>query len=131
MAGVWGPSFSPSPQNDHAVSVSPLVYRQAMLPADRRTIEACPSAIFHLHSPGYHQIDILLGVLNGHALEVNLEPSGPSLEKLLPTFQKVQERKIPLLLSNDWQQVEELGAVLSPHGLAILYVPITSGSFDM
>lgn len=125
--GQWGSLFNPSPQNDVSVSVSPKTYREGMLPIDQKTVQAWPSCLFHLHSAGYRHIDALLDILEGRALEVNLDPSGPPLEKLLPVFRKVQDRHVPLLvLCNQWNQVEELISGLSPQGLAVYHAPVTA-----
>ena len=123
--GQWESRFNPSPQNDISVSVSPKTYCEMMLSVDQKTVQAWPSALFHLHSAGYRHIDSLLDILDGRALEVNLDPSGPPLDKLLPVFRKVQDRHVPLMLhSHHWNQVEELTAALSPRGLAFYYVPV-------
>ena len=126
--GVWASRFTPTPQNDLSVSVSPIMYSELMLPADGRTAEAWQSPLFHIHSAGVQIVDCVLDMLDGRALNIVIDPAGPSLDELLPVFHRVQARQLPLhLSSNDWEQVEELTAILSPRGLAITYQPVTSG----
>jgi hypothetical protein len=123
--GVWAPGFTPMPQNDTSVSVSPRMYRELLYPCDLRTIQAWRYPMFHTHSAGVHLLEGMLELLsNRGALNVVIDENGPSLEKLIPVLRKVQEGKVPLhLVSGLWQQVEELILALSPKGLAISYVP--------
>lgn len=122
--GMWGPRFILTPQNDHAISVSARTYRELMLPADRLTVQACPLGVFHMHSAGFQHIDTVVGILEGHALQISLDPTGPSVKALLPAFGRVQEQGTPLLLvANTLEQVQELANNLSLRGLAIYHIP--------
>jgi hypothetical protein len=67
----------------------------------------------------------VLDALDGHALNVDIDPSGPKPAKLLPLLSRVQERRVPLhLLAFDYEVARELAERLSPTGLAITYQPI-------
>jgi len=124
--GLWAPKFTPTPQNDSSVSVSAKMYRELMLPADSRTVHAWQSPVFHLHSAGSHLVECVLDILEGRALNVVIDPAGPSLDELLSILRRVQAWRIPLhLISTDWEQIEELTATLSSCGLAVSYVPLS------
>ena len=122
--GVWAPAFAATTQNDCSVSVSPSTYGNLMLPADQVTIERWEYGLFHLHSAGLHQLDHVLGQLHGRAVNVTIDPSGPSLEELLPILERVQERHVPLhVLVFSREHARLVEQCLQPHGLAILCWP--------
>jgi len=123
--GLWAPEFAATTQNDCSVSVSPSTYERLMLPADRATIERWEYGLFHLHSAGLHVLDHVLGLLHGQAVNVTVDPSGPSLDELLPILQRVQERGVPLhVLVFSREHVRLMERHLSPRGLAILCWPM-------
>ena len=112
-------------QNDASVSVSPVLYRSVMGSVDRELTREWTHTIFHLHSAGLQVLDEVLDALDGHALNVDLDPSGPKPAELLPLLSRVQERRVPLhLLAFDYDVARELAERLSPSGLAITYQPI-------
>ena len=85
--------------------------------------------IFHLHSAGLQVLDVVLdevlSPLRGGALNVDIDPSGPSVDALLPALRRVQARHIPLhLLAFDVDQARTLTTELAPAGLAVTYQPV-------
>jgi hypothetical protein len=73
------------------------MYREFLLPCDRRIAENFEHSMIHLHSAALHVVDDLLDVDPLTAIQVAFDPSGPSLEQLMPVFAKIMERK-PLLI---------------------------------
>ena len=76
-----------------------------MAPLDRRVAQTWPNPIFHLHSAGLHVLDAVVELLGGpadgqtrRALNVDLDPSGPPMDRLLPLLAGVQARGVPLHL---------------------------------
>jgi hypothetical protein len=123
--GLWAPSFDPMLQDDASVSVSPSMYRRVMRSADERMTGGHGRAIFHLHSAGLQVVDEVLDILDGRALNVDVDPSGPGLDEIVPVLRHVQARRVPLhLLTFDREQARSLAALLSPAGLAITYQPL-------
>jgi len=123
--GIWGPTFNPMPQDDASVSVSADLYRRIMKRADRRVARAWKRPIFHLHSAGLQVLDDVLDMLDGRALNVDIDPSGPSVEALVPALRRVQARRIPLhLLVFEADHARALASALSPVGLAVTYQPV-------
>jgi hypothetical protein len=123
--GIWGPTFNPMPQDDASVSVSADLYRRVMKRADGRVARAWKRPIFHLHSAGLQVLDDVLEMLEGRALNVDVDPSGPPIEALLPVLRRVQARRIPLhLLVFNPDQARALAGALSPAGLAVTYQPV-------
>jgi hypothetical protein len=138
--GVWAPTFDPMPQDDASVSVSPELYRRVMASADRRVAQTWTNPIFHLHSAGLQVLDDVLGLLDDkgaadhagdavdgpgrRALNVDLDPSGPPVDQLLPLLAEVQDRGVPLhLLLWDLDRLRAVTESLSPRGLAVTYQP--------
>jgi hypothetical protein len=127
--GIWGPTFNPMPQDDASVSVSAGLYRRVMARADRRVARTWKRPIFHLHSAGLQVLDDVLdnalGALRGGALNVDIDPSGPSVDALLPALRRVQARQVALhLLAFDVDQARTLATELAPAGLAVTYQPV-------
>ena len=119
--GVWAPAYSPMAQNDTSVSVSVRQYAEIMLPADRMTVRAWRYQMFHTHSGGAHLLDTMLDFLGGgQALNIVLDPNGPTLPELFPVLGRIQERRVPVhLLARTWADVDLIRSTLSPVGLAI------------
>ena len=123
--GIWAPEYSLHPQSDASVSVSASMYRDLMAPADRRIAQAWRASIFHLHSAGLQVVDEVLEYLEGRALNVVLDPTGPGLTELLPVLRHVQASGTPLDV-NVFSGADVQGVVggLDANGLAILYQPL-------
>ena len=122
--GLWAPDFAATTQNDCSVAISPAMYRDLMSPADRLTIEPWTHGLFHVHSGGLHVLEHVLALLRGQAVNITVDPSGPSLDALIPVFRQVQERGIPLhVLVFSPDDARRLEASLSTSGLAILCWP--------
>ena len=124
-AGVWAPGYSILPQDDASVSVSEAMYRELMAPADRRIAHAWRASIFHLHSAGLQVVDEVLGLLDGRALNVVIDGSGPALAELLPVLQHVQAAGAPLhAMVFSSADAEGIVGGLDARGLAVTYQPL-------
>jgi len=120
--GIWAPGTVVRTQCDATAFLSSKQYRDWFLPYDVKISEAFDYSIIHLHSCSLHVIDDLLMISKPMAIQITLEdePKGPSLENLLPTFQRILESK-PLLLEGKISE-DQLSLLLEnlPHaGLAI------------
>lgn len=118
--GIWAPGTVVRTQCDATAFLSGVQYAQWFLPHDERICETVDHSIIHLHSCSLHTVDALLAVERPQAIQVTLEDPGPSLEEMLPTFQKVLGSK-PLLLEGKLsdEQVRWLQDRLPAGGLAI------------
>lgn len=119
--GVWAPGYTPTAQNDASTSVSPGLYLEVMEPADRKTCAPWRYQMFHTHSGGWHLLETMAGFLEGgRALNVVVDPNGPSLDDLLSVLRRLQDRRVPLHLAVfEWRDVDRLARALRPNGLAI------------
>lgn len=124
-AGVWAPGYSIEPQSDASVSVSRDMYGELLAPADRRIAQAWRASIFHLHSAGLQVVDEVLGLLEGRALNVVIDGSGPAFAELMPVLQHVQASGAPLHV-RAFSQADVDGVVgeLDASGLAVTYQPL-------
>ena len=94
---LWAPGHSVVYQEDASVLLSPSMYREFLLPCDRRIAESFEHCMIHLHSAALHVLDDLLEVDPLAAVQVAFDPSGPSIDQLVPILAKIMQRK-PLLI---------------------------------
>ena len=119
--GLWAPGFAPTGTDDTSVSVSRAAYDKLMLPADRVTAAPWRHYLFHAHSGGAHLLESTIDFLgDGRALQVVLDPNGPSLRDMLPMLRRIQESRVPLHVhAYSWADIDTLRSHLSPTGLAL------------
>lgn len=120
---VWSKKSVAYNQEDSAALLSPTLFRDFLLPLERRQCEAAEINFIHLHSSCLWPVDLLLEDHAYAVLEINIdhEGAGPSLPKLMPTFKKIQAARRPLLLWGDispadWRLLRD---ELNPAGLSI------------
>jgi hypothetical protein len=120
---LWSRQTIAYNQEDFAALLSPEMFRDLLLPLERQMCAAAEVNFIHLHSGSLYPVDMLLEDDSYDVLEVNLDRAGPgpSLAGLLPTFQRIQAARRPLLLWGeispaDWQLLRR---ELNPAGLSI------------
>jgi len=92
--GIWAPGTVVRTQIDNAAMLSPKVYREQVLPHDRKVIESFDFPLIHLHSVCMHVVDALLEVEALKAIQVSVDfPGGPLAEEIMPTLEKVAGKK--------------------------------------
>jgi len=92
--GIWAPGTVVRTQIDNAAMLSPEVYRERVLPYDRKVIESFDFPLIHLHSVCMHVVDALLEVEALKAIQVSVDfPGGPLAEEIMPTLEKVAGKK--------------------------------------
>jgi hypothetical protein len=97
--GIWAPGTVVRTQCDASVFLSPKHYAEWYQPYDVKISQAVDYSIIHLHSCSLHTVDALLEVERPHAIQVTLEDesSGPTLEEIMPVFDKMLRVK-PVIL---------------------------------
>jgi hypothetical protein len=111
--GIW--------LQDDAVSVlSPRFYEKYFLPLVQRIARAFPCVAFHLHGNYLWPVDLVLQVKEIAVLDLNYDVGVCQLEKLIPAWRKIQERK-PCLAFADGTLAEfdHILDELSPAGLSL------------
>jgi hypothetical protein len=126
---LWAPRWTVMTQQDAAFSFTPQKYRELLLPADKMVIQSFDYTVMHLHSISLHTLDDLLAIDELACIQIVLDPMGPSIDSLLPTFAKVLERK-PLVIFGDLsdQALDLLLNTLPPSGLCVMVQPAGSAS---
>ena len=116
--GIWCPGRCILFQQDYAVSLSEALFDAFIMPTCRRVADAFDYSVIHTHS-GFPQLaQWMLGQDELTAIQVALDPNGPSLEESIPVWNDILDRK-PLIISGPLtaQQLDMLLAKLSPSGL--------------
>ena len=122
--GLWVPGTNATTQNDLASLISPRMYAEFLAPCDRRICDSLEYPIIHLHSNCMHVLDPVLDVEGFSAIQIGADPGeqDPTLEELIPSFVKVQERDVGLIIQCSRANRAELDSLidaLSPEGLIV------------
>ena len=120
--GIWSPGTVVRNQSDATSFLSPDHYAEFVYPYDMRIWESVDYSIQHTHSSALHHIDVLLQNERPHAIQVtvDIQPTGPLVQQVIPTFQKILEKK-PLIIEG-WltgDEVRLLQKELPADGLSI------------
>jgi len=122
---VWTPGTCMLYQDDAAAVLSPALFQEFVLPCEQEILKQYARTMIHTHSGTLHiMIDGLLSLGSLHGIEVQFDPSGPSLSALLHCFKRIQEHKA-LLISGELADltidgIKTLLRELSPRGLCLL-----------
>lgn len=120
--GLWAPGTACWSQEDGAGLVGPKLYRERILPFDRRIWASVEYAMFHTHSAGLPvMVDALLEAPELECVECTVDAGGPAVDELLPLWKRVLESGKSLLvcLEESTPQVDRVVAELPAAGLAI------------
>jgi hypothetical protein len=118
---------SPVLQEDNVAMLSPSLYREFVLPQDERILVAFPHALFHTHSSSAHiLLDDLLACPLVKSVDScwDLPPFGPPVQKLIPSYHRIQEAGKSLYVVAVGCPAEEdllLLRDLDPRGLCIFF----------
>jgi len=129
---LWSPGPCAYTSEDSTTFLSPALFRRFLLPADIRISQAFPYGFMHRHSVSQHNLAGLFDLNPTWAIEVTLDPTGPTVAELLPTLQAVQAARRPLILFGlrDAAAISELRAGLSPRGLCLIVQAETPAEAD-
>jgi len=107
-------------QDDAVALISPRHYRQFLLPCEKRIAAALPASGIHLHPGSLFVVDDLIEIPELDVIEINYEPYGVTLEKMLPFLIKVKKSK-RLVLWGDFttEDLVFLNRNLSPDNLCL------------
>jgi len=90
---LWGQKKGAWFQDDAVALISPRHYRQFLLPCEQKIATALPASGIHLHPGSLFMVDDLVHIPELDVIEINYEPYGVTLEKMLPFLIKVQKSK--------------------------------------
>ncbi len=120
--GIWAPGSVVMTQADASASMSAEMYGEFFLPYEVEICKQFDFSTVHLHSGFLHTVDVFLKPEYPTAIQVALDTGSTpvTVHSLLPTFQKVLDRK-PLLVMGimSSRELEELREKLPANGLYI------------
>ena len=122
--GLWSPGRSVWLQDDTSSMMSLRHYRSTFL-EPMRAMSVYPFGVLHLHAPSLHMAETLADVPNIRAINVYFDAPGITLQAAMPTLQRLQARKMPLILAKDvyagfsLEEYREILDGLSPAGLSV------------
>jgi hypothetical protein len=119
---LWSPGACGYSSEDSTTFLSPAMYRRFFLPADIQISQVFPYGYIHRHSVSQHNIPALLEMNRNWAIEITLDPTGPTVGELLPLLRRLQAAGRPLILFGLAQpeQVQEVMAELPARGLCLI-----------
>ena len=122
--GLWAPERAIWLQDDTSSMMSLEHYEQFFL-GPMRTMSVFPYGTLHLHIPSLHLAEALAAVPNIRAVNLYFDSPKISLQQAMPTLQRLQARRVSLVLAKDvyegftLSEYEELLEGLSPRGLSV------------
>ena len=122
--GLWAPERAVWLQDDTSSMMSLDHYAEFFL-EPMRTMSVFPYGALHLHIPSLHLTETLAAVPNVRAINFYFDSPKISLQQAMPTLQRLQAQKMPLVLAKDvyegftLAEYEEILEGLSPHGLSV------------
>jgi hypothetical protein len=122
--GLWAPEPAAWLQDDTSGMISLEHYCQFFLEPMHK-ISVFPYGVLHLHAPSLHLAETLAQVPNVRTINFYFDSKRITLQSALPTLQRLQARKMPLVLAKDvyegfsLEEYEEIIDGLSPSGLSV------------
>jgi len=93
----WGPEKTLWLQEDAMALLSPGIYREFILPADRRIASEFGAVAFHLHDTGLFGLEDLLSIEDLDVIELNFESAVSDVEAVFRGWSRIQKHK-PLII---------------------------------
>jgi len=115
---MWTPGTTTTWSEDLSTLFSPEMYREFFLPFDEEMASRFDYPVLHVHTGEAHCFR-MWGEIDGLILEVTTDPTGPTLQEVMPLLIELQEH-MPLMVQV--QSDEEMAltlATLSPRGLEV------------
>ncbi|MEW5717457.1 MAG: hypothetical protein AB1817_02405 [Chloroflexota bacterium] len=118
---VWAPGQLVRFEEDATILFSSRLYREFFQECDRRIAASFDYALIHTHSANHRLIAALLEIPELPAIQVILDPTGPSFVEMIPILQKIQSAGKALLITHELadETLNSLLNNLSPRGLAV------------
>jgi hypothetical protein len=118
---VWAPGPLVRYEEDATILFSLKLYREFFQECDRRIASSFEHALIHTHSADHKLIAALLEIAELSAIQVILDPAGPSVEEMVPILQRIQAAGKALLITHELSDgtLNSLLDELSPRGLAV------------
>lgn len=125
--GLWAPGWPYLHQQDAMASFSPRAYEQAVRAGDEIIMSVFDHSIRKFHSASLHILEEASSLECVKGVQITLDPTGPTLEELIPVFGEVQQRKPLLINCTSREAMEQLRDALSSRGLCLYYWETAEG----
>jgi hypothetical protein len=96
---LWAPGLNVVTQADISTVMSPAHFREVFLPAYRKVAQAFDTVTIHFHSSAHQHVKALLEIEELAAIEWGLDPTGPTLEELVPVFARILDSKCVIVMN--------------------------------
>ena len=118
--GIWAPGTVNRIQEDFCINLSKKMFFEFIIPPLEKIVKAIDYHVFHTHSGAYHMPEWLTELEGLRAIECMVDPQGPSLEELIPIWNRVLEKK-PLIITAPLteEELRMLESNLQPNGLLL------------
>ncbi len=117
---IWGPGKNIVTQADIANVMSPRHFRDIFMPSYRKLIRHFDTATIHFHSSARQHAQTLLEIEELAAIEWAMDPTGPTLEDMIPVFAQILQSKCVILMNINPTEVPILLDRLPNEGLCII-----------
>jgi hypothetical protein len=122
---LWAPGKTMFIPADVASLISPRMFEDFLLTPTQRMLEGYDYCIMHTHSAylDAYPLDLLMNIEQLKAVQIGLDPNGPSVQDLLPQFRRVLERRALIVGEAANYSVEDINFLikqLPAEGLCIL-----------
>jgi hypothetical protein len=123
-SGLWAPGKLAFYQEDAGGTISTAMYRRFFFECDAAIAAAFDYSLLHLHSASLHILGAVLEIPKLNAVNVVVDPSGPTVDALIADLRRIQKAGKALHLHGDLseQEIEHVKENLSPDGLCIWIV---------
>ena len=122
--GVWAPGPVAVYQEDAAGFISESMYREVFWECDTAIANAFPYSLLHLHSASLRMLTAVLEIPRLTAVNVVVDPLGPTLADLLTDLRRIQAAGKALHLHGDLsaEDIRLVRSTLSVDGLCLSLV---------
>ncbi len=127
--GLWSPGTTIRMQEDYAVNVSYPVFREFLLPSMTAVVNAFDFHVLHTHSYG-NLAEWGLDIPALGAIEMTIDPTGPSIEELVPRLQAIASRKPLIVLGVLTEREVSLLTTSLPRGAVMLDIDVVPEGTD-
>lgn len=116
---VWAPGTTAIWSQDLSTLFSPEMYREFFLEGDFQMAKSVNFPVLHTHTSESHCFS-LWSEIDGLTLEVTIDPTGKSLDDILPELVRLQARMPLMVQAQNDDELERALAQLEPRGLLLV-----------
>lgn len=118
---IWGAGENIVTQADVSNLMSPYHFRYLFVPAYQKLLKCFDTTTIHFHSCAFQHVDALMEIEELDAIEWGMDPTGPTLEDMIPVFNQILEKKCVILMNiRADEEVKMLLDKLPHEGLCII-----------